>query len=97
MKRTAALAGVFLALMASLPAVAQPGYREPPPRFQRVQPERPLPPRDLQRRGPVDPRQAEQAAPPRRPVPLTPEERQQLRRDIREHGRDVYRDRPRRF
>ena len=25
------------------------------------------------------------------------EERQQLRRDIREHGRDVYRDRPRRF
>ncbi|MBK9596280.1 MAG: hypothetical protein IPO57_13400 [Rhodocyclales bacterium] len=28
---------------------------------------------------------------------MTPEERHQLRRDIREHGRDVYRDRSRRF
>jgi hypothetical protein len=33
----------------------------------------------------------------RRHERMADEERQQLRRDIREHGRDVYRDRPRRF
>lgn len=98
MKHLAAIAGIVLALAASLPAAAQPVRREgPPPRFQRAQPDRPPPLRELQRRSPVDPRQEDAAPAPRPPRPLTPEERQQLRRDIREHGRDVYRDRPRRF
>jgi outer membrane biogenesis lipoprotein LolB len=34
---------------------------------------------------------------PQRDGRLSPEEREQLRRDIRQHGRDVYRDRSRRF
>jgi len=42
-------------------------------------------------------RQERMADEDRRHGRLSPEERQQLRRDIREHGRDVYRDRPRRF
>jgi len=98
MTRLVALVGAFLAVLAaSLPAAAQPLRREPPPRVQRAQPDRPPPLRELQRRGPVEPRPEDAALAPRPPRPLTPEERQQLRRDIREHGRDVYRDRPRRF
>lgn len=42
---------------------------------------------------PSPPRQADVDR--RRRQELTPEEREQLRRDIREHGRDVYRDRDR--
>lgn len=83
-----------MALVASLPVYAQPDGRDPPRRFQQ---ERPLPPqRELPRRGADEPRRdrqrSDEAA---RPGRLSPEERQQLRRDIREAGRDVYRDRPR--
>lgn len=88
MKLLAALAGVFIAMTASLPAHAQPLRR-----LQRLQQERPLPPQ----RGTADPRQGERGAgEPARPGQLSPEERRQLRRDIREHGREVYQERPRR-
>jgi hypothetical protein len=108
LKTLATLVGFLLVLFASLPACAQPADRDHPRRFQRFQPDRPPPPRELPRRGAYPP-QGEPGAGergpgvppgatvPRRPGQLTPEERQQLRRDIREHGRDVYRERPRRF
>lgn len=99
MKLLAALAGIFIVLTASLPARAQPYDRDQPRRFQRFQQERQhVPQRELPRRGAGDPRQDERGAGEQaRPGQLSPEERRQLRRDIREHGREVYRDRPRRF
>lgn len=100
MKRLTALAGILLALAASLPAQAQPG--DGPRRFERFQQQRELRREEFQRqreqrREEFQRRQEERAEQEGRPGRLTPEERQQLRRDIREHGRDVYRNRPRRF
>jgi hypothetical protein len=94
MKFLASLAGFFIALSASLPALAQPFDGE---RARRFQQERPF---QAQRERPLrgDPRQGERGAGESgRPGQLSPEERRQLRRDIREHGREVYRDRPSRF
>lgn len=88
MKRLTVLAGVLLALAAGLPAQAQPGDGRH--RFERQQQ------REF-RREEVQRRQQERDEREGRQGRLTPEERQQLRRDIREHGRDVYRDHPRRF
>jgi len=88
-KHIVTLAGALLALVASLPAQAQPGDGQR--RFERFQQQREMRREEFQRR-PLE-RDGEEGRPGR----LTPEERQQLRRDIREHGRDVYRDRPRRF
>lgn len=91
MKLLAALAGIFIALTASLPARAQPHERDQPRRFQQER-------QHMPRRGAGDPRQDERGAGEQaRPGQLSPEERRQLRRDIREHGREVYRDRPHRF
>ncbi|MEZ5613852.1 MAG: hypothetical protein R3E35_01400 [Rhodocyclaceae bacterium] len=100
MKRLTALAGVLLALAAGLPARAETG--EGPGRFERIQQQRELRREDfLGRREPrreaLQRRQQERAEREARPGRLTPEERRQLRRDIREHGRKVYRNRPRRF
>lgn len=92
MRRLAFLAGVFLVLMSSLPAQAQPGWRGPPLRDERPQQREFRPDEDLQQR-----RRERLAKERDRHGSLTPEERQQLRRDIREHGRDVYRDRRRNF
>lgn len=92
MKYLTFLAGVFLAVAASAPAQAQPGGRERAWGAERQQQREFRRDEDLQRRQ-QDRMMGEQ----RRPGRLTPEERQQLRRDIREHGRDVYRDHPRRF
>ncbi len=89
MKRLAALAGALLTLAAVLPAQAQPGDGQH--RFERFQQQREA------RREELQHRRQERHEQEGRPGRLTPEERQQLRRDIREHGRDVYRDRPRRF
>jgi len=86
------LAGVFLAVAASAPAQAQPGGRERTWGAERQQQREFRRDEDLQRR-----QQDRMTGEQRRPGRLTPEERQQLRRDIREHGRDVYRDHPRRF
>jgi Spy/CpxP family protein refolding chaperone len=86
------LAGVFLAVAASAPAQAQPGGRERTWGAERQQQREFRRDENLQRR-----QQDRMTGEQRRPGRLTPEERQQLRRDIREHGRDVYRDHPRRF
>ncbi|MBM3392759.1 MAG: hypothetical protein FJY34_12435 [Betaproteobacteria bacterium] len=89
MKRSTALAGVLVALAASLPVQAQSGDGQR--RFERYQQQREFRREEHQRRQQErDEREGRQGR-------LTPEERQQLRRDIREHGRDVYRDQPRRF
>mgnify|MGYP000858275341 CR=1 FL=1 len=95
MKRYAVLAGVLLTLVASLPAQAQPG--DGSRRFERLQQQREFQRQREMRREEFQRRQQEREEQEGRPGRLTPEERQQLRRDIREHGRDVYRDRPRRF
>jgi Skp family chaperone for outer membrane proteins len=92
MNRFAALAGILIALAASLPAQAQPG--DGSRRIERFQQQREF---QRQREQEFQRRQFEREEREGRPGRLSPEERQQLRRDIREHGRDVYRDRPRRF
>lgn len=93
MKLVAILAGTFFALSATPPeAYAQPADRDPAWRADRMQ-ERELRREEEFRRRQQDRMGGEQGRHGR----LTPEERQQLRRDIREHGRDVYRDRPHRF
>lgn len=92
MKFPAFLAGIFVAVTASLPAQAQPGGRDPAWRAERQQQREFRRDEEMQRRH-----QDRMAGEEGRHGRLTPEERQQLRRDIREHGRDVYRDRPRRF
>ncbi len=92
MKCLTFLAGVFLAVAASAPAQAQPGGRERTWGAERQQQREFRRDENLQRR-----QQDRMTGEQRRPGRLTPEERQQLRRDIREHGRDVYRDHPRRF
>jgi hypothetical protein len=86
---------LIMATIATLLAPALPGYAQqgggggrrgmdrpmrqaPPP------PQQQMPQRDFRNdRGAQDPRRGQ----------LSPEERQQLRRDIGDHGRDVYRDR----
>ncbi|MDT3735821.1 MAG: hypothetical protein ROZ00_06330 [Denitratisoma sp.] len=91
MKQLVLLAGVLVALAASMPALAQPGGRERAWGDERQQ--REYRPDEGRQRRQQDGMSGEQGRAGR----LTPEERLQLRRDIREHGRDVYRDRPKRF
>jgi hypothetical protein len=86
MKRIAIIAGFAAAVAAAPPGFAQPG--PPPGRGATDQPQ-PLPPS-----RPADARERD-ASPPRKAT-MTPEERRDLRRDIRDHGREVYRDPPRR-
>lgn len=99
MKFMALLAGFFVAAMSSLPAHAQPAGRDFPRRFERPQQQRDFQrQREFRREEEMQRRQQDRMAGEEgRQGRLTPEERQQLRRDIREHGRDVYRDRPRNF
>lgn len=95
MKILALCAGVFLTVTTSLPVHAQPSGRDHPRRFERQQQDRDiLRHRELRRDQEFQHRREDDEG---RRGRLTPEERQQLRRDIREHGRDVYRDRPHRF
>lgn len=97
MKYLAFLAGVLATVVASLPAHAQPGGREHSWRVERQQQRDFRNQREFRREEESQRRQQDQRANEGRPGRLTPEERQQLRRDIREHGRDVYHDRQRRF
>jgi len=87
-KRTLAIVGMLVALLAAWPAVSQQGPQGPygrrgermgPPPGRPMQPAREL--------GP--------AGPPGRPPMerMTPEDRRQLRQDIHQYGRDVYRGR----
>ena len=85
MKTILAVAGILAALSGTWPAVAQQG---------------PPPDRRAARSGPPEERlmpPARRVGSMERPRPdeMTPEERQQLRRDIYDHGREVYRDRRR--
>ncbi|MBV6474740.1 MAG: hypothetical protein MOGDAGHF_00228 [Rhodocyclaceae bacterium] len=90
--RVAIIASLLLACAASPPVQAQPGGRDPAWRAERQ------PQRDAQRDDEMQRRQQERMSGEQgRRGRLSPEEREQLRRDIRQHGRDVYRDRSRRF
>jgi len=86
MKRIMAIAGLAAALAAAWPAFAQTGPQgrratdRPPP----TQPMPPARPTDLRERDKETPRRAT----------MTPDERRDLRQDIRDHGREVYRDPP---
>lgn len=94
LKHLAALAGVLLALVFSVPALAQSGdgpRRLERPRQGEAQEQR------KSRREAFTYRQQEREKGEAGSGRLTPEERQQLRRDIREHGRSVYRKRQHRF
>ena len=78
-----ALGAVALILLASLPAAAQgQGGRG----IGRGAPGRPTPPQQVPARDTTN-RDAN------RDALMTPEQRLQLRRDVHDHGRDIYRDR----
>jgi hypothetical protein len=89
MKRIILIAGLAVFLAAASPAFAQSGSqgRSATERLPPTQPTQPLPPS-----RPADLRQGDKQTP--RPAPMTPDERRDLRRDIRDHGREVYRDPP---
>ncbi|HMH18761.1 MAG TPA: hypothetical protein VK572_11515 [Burkholderiales bacterium] len=67
-------------LLASFPAFAQPAHGG---RGAARGPGRPTPPQQVPARDTTQVRDAR----------MTPEQRQQLRRDVHDHGRDIYRDR----
>ena len=79
-----ALGGVVLILLASLPAAAQHGQGGRG--VGRGAPGRPTPPQQVPARD-----VAGQNA--NRDARMTPEQRRQLRRDVHDHGRDIYRER----
>jgi hypothetical protein len=69
-------------LLASFPALAQHGQGGRS--IGRGAPGRPTPPRQVPARDTTN---------ANRDARMTPEQRQQLRRDVHDHGRDIYRDR----
>ena len=79
-----ALGGVALILLTSLPAAAQHGQANRG--LGRGAPGRPTPPQQVPARD-----VAGQNA--NRDARMTPEQRRQLRRDVHDHGRDIYRER----
>ncbi len=79
-----AFGAVALILLASLPAAAQQGQGNRG--LGRGAPGRPTPPQQVPARDTTN-RDAN------RDARMTPEQRRQLRRDVHDHGRDIYRDR----
>ena len=75
----------MLILLASLPATAQQGGKRMGPGG----PGRDMPPQQVPVRD-ADLQQRDA----HREGRMTPEQRRQLRRDVHDHGRDIYRDRP---
>jgi len=75
-----ALGGVALILLTALPAAAQ--HAQGGRGIGRGAPGRPTPPQQVPARDTAN-----------RDARMTPEQRRQLRRDVHEHGRDIYRDR----
>ena len=80
------LGSAALLLALSLPAAAQHGQGGG--RVERAGPARPAAPQQIPARNAG---MQNQGAP--RDARMTPEERRQLRRDVHDHGRDIYRDR----
>ena len=85
MKVSVALIAVALAAVLSLPASAQ----HSPGGGRQAGPGRPTPPQQVPAR---DMRWQHRDA--NRDARMTPEQRRQLRQDVVDHGRDIYRDRP---
>jgi len=75
------LGSIALVLLASFPAMAQ--HAQGGRGIVRGAPGRPTPPQQIPARDTTHNRDAR----------MTPEQRQQLRRDVHDHGRDIYRDR----
>jgi len=91
MKRIGIIIGIAAALAAAVPSFAQQG---PPPGrkgMERQQPMQPMRPMGPQRESPTQPADFRNRDMGRQS--MTPDERRQLRRDITDHGKDVYRDR----
>ena len=86
MRVSIALGAVVLILLASLPAAAQQGQGQGGRGMGRGGPGRPTPPQQVPARDTTN-RDAN------RDARMTPEQRRQLRRDVHDHGRDIYRDR----
>lgn len=82
-----ALGGVALILLASLPAAAQ-QQAQGDRGAGRGAPGRPTPPQQVPARDTTN-------RDVNRDARMTPEQRRQLRRDVHDHGRDIYRDRSR--
>jgi hypothetical protein len=89
MKRILIMLGVAAALAAAWPSHAQQG---PPPGRRTMDRQQPMQPMRPQRELPARPADYRERDEPRRHS-MTPDERRQLRRDITDHGREVYRDR----
>lgn len=81
------LAGAAFFAALALPVQAQQGQGGGA-RFARPGPARPAPPQQIPARD-----AGMQQAMPQRDPRMTPDERRQLRRDVHDHGRDIYRDR----
>ena len=92
MKRLLIMASIATLLAGAWPSHAPPQGPGGGGRRGMDQPMRPMPPPQRDQMPPRDFRGDRDAQDPRRGQ-LTPEERRQLRRDIGDHGRDVYRDR----
>jgi hypothetical protein len=78
------LGSIALMLLTSYPAMAQQGSRG----IGHAAPGRPTPPQPMPARD-----SAWQNREANRDARMTPEQRQQLRRDVHDHGRDIYRER----
>lgn len=84
MKSLIVLGGIAVMLLASFPSMAQQGQGSRG--VGRGAPGRPSPPQQVPARDTTN-RDAN------RDARMTPEQRRQLRRDVHDHGRDIYRDR----
>ena len=85
MKSLIAVLGMLI-LLTSLPTTAQQGGKRLGP----GSPERQMAPKQV----PVRDAAELQSRDPHHDKRMTPEQRRQLRRDVHNHGRDIYRDRP---
>lgn len=86
MKRLSLVLGLTAGVLGLTHALAQPYPRPPAPGFPGNPPPAPY-------GQPVPARQAERPGMPERPPyeqRMSPEERRQLRRDIEQHGREIY-------
>jgi hypothetical protein len=83
------LSGIALIALTSLPAMSQQGGK----RLGQGGPVRQTPPQQAPARDAgMQKRDANRDA--NRDARMTPEQRRQLRRDVHDHGRNIYRDRP---